>query len=234
MKLNPITRKRLNRFRRLRRAFVSFWLLVAVVLLALGADLICNANPLYVRFNGRHYFPAFRFYPESAFIPHGNPTAPDYKQLNQTAAFRENKGNFMLFTPVPFGPRETIDEQSIRAERDTAIILLPIPRAGNLDLTADLHIARQLAAGYFLGREGEEVAGCRSISPGRSRVSCAKRCDCVSPIRRHPPSGSPSPHRPCQTCRWISRSRPSPRAPRHPPRYVSRFALPAAPPSAAR
>jgi microcin C transport system permease protein len=159
MKFNPITRKRLNRFRRLRRAYAAVWLLGALVLLALGADLICNEKPLYIRFNGCHYFPAWRFYPESAFLPGGNPTAPDYKQLNRHPVFTGSKRDFMIFAPIPYGPRETIDEQSIRAERDTEVILLPIPRAGNLDLTADLRIVRQLAAGFFLGRDGEDIRG---------------------------------------------------------------------------
>lgn len=158
-RFNPITRKRLNRFRRLRRAHVSAWLLGAVTLVALGANLVCNENPLYARFDDRHLFPAWRFYPESMFLPGGNPTVPNYKQLNKHPAFSENPRNFMIFAPIPYGPRETIDEQSIRTERDTAIILLPIPRAGNLDLTPDLRVARELAAGYFLGREGEDLRG---------------------------------------------------------------------------
>jgi len=158
-RLNPITRKRLNRFRRLRRATVSAWLLGAVTLVALGANLVCNENPLYARFNGRDLFPAFRFYPESLFLPGGNPTAPNYKQLNRNPVFTGNKRNFMIFAPVPYGPRETIDEQSIRAERDTAIILLPIPRAGNVDLAPDLKVSRHLAAGFFLGRESEDIRG---------------------------------------------------------------------------
>ncbi len=159
MKLNPITRKRLNRFRRLRRAHASAWLLGGIVLLALGANLICNENPLYVRFDGRHYFPAWRFYPESMFLPGGNPSAPNYKQLNRNPVFTANQRHFMVFAPIPYGPRETIDEQSIRAERDTEVILLPIPRAGNLDLAPDLRVARGLAAGYFLGREDGDVHG---------------------------------------------------------------------------
>ncbi len=158
-RLNPITRKRLNRFRRLRRAYVSACLLGVVVLLSLGANLICNENPLYVRFNGNHLFPAWRFYPESMFIPGGSPSAPNYKNLDKSPVFTGQKRNFMIFAPIPYGPRETIDEQSIRAERETEIILLPIPLAGNLDLTPDLRIARELAAGYFLGRESEDIRG---------------------------------------------------------------------------
>jgi len=39
MQLNPITRKRLRRFARRRRAFWSLWALGAIILTSLAADL---------------------------------------------------------------------------------------------------------------------------------------------------------------------------------------------------
>jgi len=159
--LNPITRKRLRRFRRLRRAYTSAWLLGGIALLTLGADLLCNDSPLYVRFNGRHLFPALRFYPESAFLPGGNPTRPDYKRLRQHPLFSENRSNFMMFSPIPYGPRETIDESTIRAERDARIVLLPIPRAGSVNIARNMGVERELAAGFFFGRDGEDITGLR-------------------------------------------------------------------------
>ncbi len=157
--LNPVTRKRLRRFCRMRRAFISACLLGLVILLSLGADLICNDTPLYVRFNGQHVFPMLRFYPESTFLPDGHATSPAYKTLNQHPVFADNPANFMVFTPIPYGPRETIDEHTILAERDSRIVLLPIPRAGNLNLLADLQVERSMDAGFFFGRDGEEVRG---------------------------------------------------------------------------
>lgn len=158
---NPITRKRLKRFRRLRRAYASALLLALITLLTLSADLLCNENPLYVRFNGRNLFPALRFYPESVFLPGGNPTRPDYKKLKSNPVFTQSPGNFMIFAPIPYGPRETIDERTILAERDTTIILLPIPRAGSMNITSTMQVERELAAGFFFGRDGEDIRGLR-------------------------------------------------------------------------
>ncbi len=159
--LTPITRKRLRRFRRLRRAHASAWLLGLIVLLTLSADLLCNPDPLYIRLNGRHFSPLFRFYPESVFLPGGHSTRTDYKELRRHPVFTGNRSNFMIFAPIPYGPRETIDESTIRAERDTRLVLLPMPRAGNINISRDMRIVRELAAGFFFGREGEDVTGLR-------------------------------------------------------------------------
>jgi len=149
--LNPATRKRLRRFRRYRRAYVSAWLLAFVFLLALGADLLCNDKPLLVRFNGRTYFPILRYYSESEFLPEGKSTRPDYKALNASPGFADDGDNFMLFPPVPFGPNETIREESLKAKGHITVTCLPLPRAGNVDLTPALAIARSRAAGLFFG-----------------------------------------------------------------------------------
>jgi microcin C transport system permease protein len=181
LQFNPVTRKRLRRFRRLRRAYASAWLLAGIVLLTLAADLLCNDNPLYIRFNGRHLFPVFRFYPESAFIPGGNATRPDYKTLRQHPVFRADRSNIMILAPVPYGPRETIDERTIRAEHDAHIVLLPIPRAGSVNIARNMRIERELASGFFFGRDGEDVTGLRldTVWPlsGELREALVQRFD---------------------------------------------------------
>ena len=63
MHLNPLTVKRLRRFRELKRAYGSFWILIGLYLVSLGSEFICNGNPLWVRYDGRSYFPVLFFYP---------------------------------------------------------------------------------------------------------------------------------------------------------------------------
>ena len=77
LKLSPITRKRLRRFREMKRAYWAFWLLVLLYGVSLCSELICNDRPLFLRFEGKSHFPAFRYYPESAFVPGAPDTRPD-------------------------------------------------------------------------------------------------------------------------------------------------------------
>ena len=62
MRINPITRKRWQRFRKMRRAWFSFWLLLLVYGFSLAAELLCNSNPLLLVYQGRIFFPFCKFY----------------------------------------------------------------------------------------------------------------------------------------------------------------------------
>jgi microcin C transport system permease protein len=153
--LSPAARKRLFRFRRYRRAYISAWLLAIVFALALCADLICNDKPLFVRADGQNYFPCLRYYAESEFIEGGRTTRPDYKALNGSPLFEENAHNFMIFAPIPFGARETLSEESLQAEGRVVVTYLPIPRAGSVNVNEFLTIARSRSAARFFMQASE-------------------------------------------------------------------------------
>jgi len=106
LRLSPITRRRLEKFKRMKRAYYSFWILMVLYVLSLGADFIANDKPLLVRYEGRYYFPILRFYDGSHF---GLSPAeiPNYKELNRSPAFQE-KGNWMIFPIIPYGPNESL------------------------------------------------------------------------------------------------------------------------------
>jgi microcin C transport system permease protein len=147
---NPITIKRWRRFRRLRRAWYSFWILLALYTVSLGAELVCNNEPLLVRFEGRSFFPVFRFYPESTFLRNGKSTRPDYKQLAASPAFAAPSSNLMLFAPIPFGPNEIINPETLAVSESVTLDFRPRLRLGTLNLRPDLTIARSAgAAGFF-------------------------------------------------------------------------------------
>jgi len=77
-KITPLTRRRLDSFRRNRRGFWSLWIFLAVFLVTLFAEFIANDRPLLVHFNGAWYFPVFADYPETTFGGEF-PTAADYR-----------------------------------------------------------------------------------------------------------------------------------------------------------
>jgi len=98
-KISPLTRRRLDSFRRNRRGFWSLWIFLAVFLVTLFAEFIANDRPLLVRFDGAWYFPVFVGYPETTFGGEF-PTAADYRDP-AVEKLIEAKG-WMVWPPIPF------------------------------------------------------------------------------------------------------------------------------------
>jgi microcin C transport system permease protein len=98
-KITPLTRRRLDSFRRNRRGFWSLWIFLAVFTVTLFAEFIANDRPILVRFNGAWYFPVFADYPETTFGGEF-PTAADYRDpaVKTLVAAR----GWMLWPPIPF------------------------------------------------------------------------------------------------------------------------------------
>jgi microcin C transport system permease protein len=66
-RVTPITRRRIDNFKRNRRGFWSLWIFLILFFVSLFAELVANDKPLLVRFDGNFYFPAFTVYPETKF-----------------------------------------------------------------------------------------------------------------------------------------------------------------------
>ncbi|PNB53516.1 ABC transporter permease, partial [Pseudomonas sp. FW305-130] len=98
--LSPVSRRRLQRFRRNRLGWVSLWLFAGLLLLCLGAELVANDKPLLLSYKGELYVPALKRYSEPEF---GGqlPFQPDYRSayVRQLIA---DQGGWMLFAPIPF------------------------------------------------------------------------------------------------------------------------------------
>ncbi len=161
-KLSPITRKRLRQFRSMKRAYWAFWVLVVLYAVSLGSELICNDRPLYLKFAGESYFPAFRYYPASTFTPGAPETRCDYLALAAQPEFRDGPGNYMLWAPVPYGPNEVIATDRISIPPRVTLKLLPRVRSAELRIDPDLHVVlADYGAGGFFGVDDEAVVGKR-------------------------------------------------------------------------
>ncbi len=148
---HPLTRRRITRFMALRRAWWSFLLLGGAYVLSLGAELICNQDPLYLRFEGRHFFPVFRFHSERTVTGEGQDTRLDYKALVRSERYRTNGANRVWWPLVPHGPLEIIRPERIELPDEVRIRMAPEPRLATVNLTPDLRVTRAQAAGYFFG-----------------------------------------------------------------------------------
>ncbi len=156
---NPIAKKRLIRFKEVKRAYISLWILVSLYLLSLCSELICNNIPLYVRFNDRSYFPIFKFYPEDVYTGSGKMSRPDYKKILASREFKMNPENMMIFPLVPYGPLESISRDTIDVSDNITMVLKPSPQIGTVNIRKDYSIARSASFGSFLGRKDRDARG---------------------------------------------------------------------------
>ena len=67
IRLTPLTRRRLHRFRSNRRGWWSLWIFVILFITTLLAEVIANDKPFLVYFKGDVYFPIVNEYPETTF-----------------------------------------------------------------------------------------------------------------------------------------------------------------------
>jgi microcin C transport system permease protein len=101
-----IFRKRLRKFRRLKRGYYSFLLIVGLYVFSFFLPFAMTNQPLAVKFNGHYYFPMLRFHGANEF----RSTAfgePEYRQLKREFA-EAGKGDWVLMAPYPYSPNEAL------------------------------------------------------------------------------------------------------------------------------
>jgi ABC-type microcin C transport system permease subunit YejE len=75
IRLDPITRKRIERFKRIKRGYYSFLILVAAIVLSIFAPYLAESRAIVVWHDGTLYLPTFRFYEMNTF---GQAPPPDW------------------------------------------------------------------------------------------------------------------------------------------------------------
>jgi microcin C transport system permease protein len=102
-----IFRRRLRKFRRIKRGYWSFLLLTSVYALSFFLPYLASDKALAVRYEGGYYFPMARFYEASEFNQNvvGE---PDYRSLREE--FAASRDNWVLMPLYPYGPYESLLE----------------------------------------------------------------------------------------------------------------------------
>ncbi len=67
LKITPLTRRRIERFKMNRRGYWSFWIFVVLFVLSLFAEFIANDKPLLVHYDDRWFFPVVEAVPETEY-----------------------------------------------------------------------------------------------------------------------------------------------------------------------
>lgn len=97
--LSPLSQRRLNSFKRNKRAYYSLILFLIVFIITLFSELIANDKPYVIKYAGSYYFPIFKTYNETTFG--GDfPTPADYKDDYIVENIKTN--GWMVMPPIPF------------------------------------------------------------------------------------------------------------------------------------
>lgn len=95
--LSPLNRRRLAIFKSHRRGYWSFWIVAALLVLSLAADLIANDRPLLLMYRGNLYVPVARTYPETTF---GGVFGTEANYRDDAVQKLVNADGWMLWPPV--------------------------------------------------------------------------------------------------------------------------------------
>ena len=105
-----IFRKRLRKFRRLKRGYYSFLLVTGAYLISFALPLIANSKALAVHYNGGYFFPIASYHGAMEFGVQ-EIGEPDYRTLKKTFA-EQGAGNWVLMPLYPYSPNEALLDDS--------------------------------------------------------------------------------------------------------------------------
>lgn len=105
MNINPLTLKKIARFRSIKRGYYSFILIMVMIFVSIFAELLVNSNALIVRYEGDLYFPTYgKIIPGYVFgLDYAYET--NYRDLKQIFRDKGN-GDWVLMPPVPYDAYE--------------------------------------------------------------------------------------------------------------------------------
>ena len=103
--ISPLTKKKIRRFKSIRRGYLSLILFCGLIVLSLAAELLISNRAVMVHYQGRFYFPTYGEIIPGAVFGLDYEYETDYRQL--ASLFKaESAGNWVLMPPVPWNPYE--------------------------------------------------------------------------------------------------------------------------------
>lgn len=107
---NPLTLRKMDRFRSIGRGYTSFCLLIMLLMLALLDQALVGKRALLVKYEGEWSFPAFenRIYSDADFGGEHDDEV-DFRKLKQRIKDEDSDG-WVLMPPVPWDPNFDSDE----------------------------------------------------------------------------------------------------------------------------
>lgn len=101
-----IFRKRVRKFKTLKRGYYSFLVLLVTYAVSFILPVLINNEALVIRYQGKFYFPMMTYYPASQFGMNAI-GEPNYRELKKQLAER-NAGDWVLMPPHPYSVTESL------------------------------------------------------------------------------------------------------------------------------
>lgn len=103
--MNPVSQRRWQRFKDIKRGSYSALLLLILMLVGLGAELIASNRAIVVHYEDQWYFPTYGDVIPGRTFGQDQDWETDYKALAKRFEANDS-GNWLIMPPVPFGPME--------------------------------------------------------------------------------------------------------------------------------
>jgi len=101
-----IFRKRVRKFKTLKRGYYSFVILFVAYAISFVLPILINNKPLLVHYHGKYYFPMVTYYPASEFGQNAF-GEPNYRELKRELA-SPSDGNWVLMPIYPYSATESL------------------------------------------------------------------------------------------------------------------------------
>jgi len=103
------TRYMWTHFRKNKPALAALYVFISLVIVSMLSDLIANRQPLYARYRGRNFFPAFEtFFHKTRTDSSLNPSTGKYEKLQYDITdWRELPLDHVIWTPIPYSASES-------------------------------------------------------------------------------------------------------------------------------
>jgi len=105
MKINPLTIKKIRRFKSIKRGYYSFIIFGLMICASLFAEMLVNNRALVVHYNGRYFFPTYGDLIPGRTFDLDYDYETNYRELAQRLG-DEGNGSWVLMPPVPYNAYE--------------------------------------------------------------------------------------------------------------------------------
>ena len=106
LRFDPLTEKKIRRFKEIKRGYWSFIILSVLLILSLFAELFINSKALVVKYQGEYHFPVISDVISGTKFGLGYAAETNYRELKEKFAAESDSDNFVLMPLVPWNPYE--------------------------------------------------------------------------------------------------------------------------------
>ncbi|MCB1616958.1 MAG: ABC transporter permease subunit [Pseudomonadales bacterium] len=107
LSIHPLTLKKLQRFRRIKRGYYSAVFLMILLVAGCFAELLVSNRAIVVKYNDTYYFPTYSHFLPGETFGLDYPYETNYRELANKFSQLDGSNNWLLMPPVPFNAFET-------------------------------------------------------------------------------------------------------------------------------